>query len=133
MTKRLTAAVLILLLLTGCAAKSSSGGRFVVARITVIQSQDGLLTEKAFTSQQKMGQILNLLRSLGQQFTPPLDPDTLPEESIHIHVQFQDGSTRVYQTKSDLYIRTDHSPWQQADRGQLVKLRQLLQELASDE
>ena len=133
MTKRLTAAVLILLLLTGCAAKSSSGGRFVVARITVIQSQDGLLTEKAFTDQHKMGQVLSLLRSLGQQFTPPLDPDSLPEESTQILIQFQDGSTRVYQTKSDLYIRTDQSPWQQADRGQLIKLRQLLQELSSDE
>lgn len=133
MNKRLAAAVLVLLLLAGCASKNNSGGRFVVVKITVAQSQGGILTEKAFTNQQKMGQILNLLRSLGQQFTPPLDPDSLPEESIQIHVQFQDGSTRVYQTKSDLYIRTDQSPWQQADRGQLIKLRQLLQELTSDE
>ena len=133
MKKRLAAAALGLLLLAGCSGKPHPGGRFVVAKITVAQSQDGFLTEKAFTNPQKMGRILNLLRNLGQQFTPPLDPDTLSDDSIQILVQFQDGSTRRYQTKSDLYIRTDQAPWQQADRGQLIKLRQLLQELTPDE
>lgn len=133
MKKRFAAAMLGLLLLTGCGGKPSAAGRFVVAKITVAQPQNGVLTEKTFTDQQKMGKILNLLRSLGQQFTPALDPDTLPEESIQILVRFQDGSARFYQTKSDLYIRTDQAPWQQADRGQLIKLRLLLQELSSDE
>ena len=133
MKKRLAAAMLCLLLLAGCSGRTYTGGRFVVAKITVAQPLDGSITVKAFTDQHKMGQVLNLLRSLGQQFTPPLDPDSLPEESTQILIQFQDGSTRIYQTKSDLYIRTDQSPWQQADRGQLIKLRQLLQELSSDE
>lgn len=132
MKKRLSALLLCALLLAACSRKDT-GGRFVVARITVTQSGDGLFTEKAFTSPQKMGQILNLLRNLGQQFSPSVDPDTLPDESIHIRISFQDGSTRDYQTKSDLYIRTDQAPWQQANREQLTKLRHLLQELTADE
>lgn len=119
------------ILCAGCKAKASAGWP-VVSQITVTCERDGALTRQTYTSQAKMRQILNHLRNLGQKFSPFVDPDTLSARIFRIHVAFTDGSSRLYQTKSDRYVRFDNEPWQQADPERIEKLNHLLQSLPGD-
>lgn len=121
------------LLCAGCSMRRSEDvGWPVVSRITVTCDQGGSMTQQVYTSQHKMRQILNQLRTLGQQFTPPIDPEALSARTYSISVSFTDGTQRLYQTKSDRYIRIDQHPWQQADPKRIEDLNQLLQSLPGD-
>lgn len=133
MSKRIWAFALIAAILcVGCMMKKPSAGWPVVSEISATMEQNGLFTHNLYTDPSKMRQILNLLRDLGQQFTPDIDPDSLNAPQCSIYVSFTDGSQRAYHIKSDRYIRTDSSPWQQADPERIDKLRQLLQALPGD-
>jgi hypothetical protein len=133
--KRSIAIVLaIVLLLAGCSTRGTLDPGFpVVSHISVICRQDGYTSEKVFTSQEKMRMILNALRTLGQQFSPSVDPEPLSARSYGVTVTMTDGSRRHYQTKGDCFIRTDENPWQQCDPKRLEKLNLLLQQLPGDQ
>lgn len=132
MGKRFWTIILAAVLLTGCSAKKPDPGPPVVYKITVTCRHEETVTERIYTSQPKMRQILNHLRSLGQQFTPPIDPEALSARTFHIDISFTNGSSRLYQTKADRYIRTDQAPWKQADPKQLERLNLLLLTLPPD-
>ena len=104
----------------------------VVSQINVTYQHNGSTGQRTYTTPSKMRQILNRLRTLGQQFTPSIDPETLTEQAYTIHIRFTDGSSREYQIKSDRYIRSGGQPWQQADPERIQKLNQLLQTLPED-
>lgn len=135
MAKRIRALVLAAALLcAGCSSRyPEPPGWPVVSRITVVCHQDGSATQKVFTSQEKMRIVLNKLRTLGQQYAPPTDPETLTARTFSVTVTRSDGSQRHYQTKGDRYIRTDENPWQQCDPNRLEELNQLLRDLPGDQ
>lgn len=121
------------LLLGGCHARSPARpGWPVVSQISVTRRHEGAVSTQDYTSQDKMRQILNCLRDLGQKFTPAVDPDSLSGRVFTVSVLFSDGSSRLYETKSDLYVRFDGGPWQQADPKKLERLNLLLQSLPGD-
>ena len=134
MARRIWAMYLgIMLFFVGCSLhRTEDMGWPVVSQITVTCDRSGHVTQQIYTSQDKMRQILNQLRTLGQQFTPPIDPEALSARTYSIAVSFTDGSQRLYQTKSDRYIRIDQNPWQQADPKRIEDLNQLLQNLPGD-
>ena len=124
----------VLLLCAGCRQRSQKVESWtVVSEITVTCEQGGSVTRQIYTTQWKMREILNCIRSLGQKFTPTIDPDTLSARTYSITLTYTDGTQRIYQTKSDRYIRTCRDPWQQADPEKISELHLLLQSLPGDD
>lgn len=123
-----------LLLCAACRPRiTNDKGWPVVREITVTCEQGGNVTRQVYTTQWKMREILNCIRSLGQKFTPFTDPDALPGRIYSITLTHTDGSQRIYQTKADCYIRTCRDPWQQADPQKISDLHLLLQSLPGDD
>lgn len=123
-----------LLLCAGCRSHNKDTESWpVVSEITVTCEQGGNVTRQIYTSQWKMRQILNCIRTLGQKFTPAVDPDTLSDRTYSITLTHTDGSQRIYQTKADRYIRVSRGPWQQADPEKISELHLLLQGLPGDD
>jgi hypothetical protein len=124
----------IIFLFTGCHFHSKQeAGWPVVNQITVTCEQNGALTRRVYTTETKMRQILNSLRSLGQKSTPAIDPGTLSVRTYCITLYHTDSSQRLYQIKGDRYIRICRDSWQQVDPEQISELHLLLQNLPSDE
>ena len=121
------------LLCAGCFGQKQSAGWPVVCQVTVTCERQGNLTRQVYTSEEKMRQILNQLRNLGQKFTPDTDPESLQAPSYSITVTNTDGSQRIYQTKADRYIRICQDPWQQADAKRISELHLLLDNLPGDD
>lgn len=132
MGKRILVLLLTAALLTGCGAKKDPEGLRVIYKITVTCHDGGSSTQQIYTTQPKIRLILNGIRTLGQQFSPAIDPETLSERTFHIDISFTDGTNRLYQTKGDRYIRTDQERWKQTDPKQLEKLNHLLLTLPGD-
>lgn len=105
----------------------------VVSQITVTCENGSNISRKIYNDPQKMRQILNALRDLGQKFKPDADPESLPLRSYCITLTHTDGSQRIYRTKGDRYIRQCREPWQQADPEKVSELNLLLQNLSGDE
>lgn len=134
MTKRIWPVLLAAALLcAGCFGRKQEASWPVVCQITVTCEHQGDLTRQIYTSEEKMRQILNRLRDLGQKFTPDADPDVLLAPTYSITLTHTDGSQQIYQTKADRYVRISHQPWQQADPKRISKLLLLLQNLPGDD
>ena len=130
--KRWLCAFIVAAVLSGCAARAQTPATAVVSRISVSYQENGHSVLHHYTSQYKMRQILNHIRLLGQKYTPIIDVDTLRSTIYEIQLSFSDGSQRIYHTRSDRYIRTNHGPWQQTDPKRLQSLNELLLQLAPD-
>lgn len=124
----------IIFLFTGCHFRTRQEESWpVVRQITVTFESEGILTRRVYTTEAKMRQILNSLRSLGQKSTPSIDPGTLSARTYSITLTHTDESQRLYQIKGDRYIRICRDPWQQADPERVSELHFLLQNLPSDD
>ena len=119
------------LLCTGCRSRQEEDWP-VVCQITVTCEQEGSLTRRVYTSEAKMRQILNGLRSLGQKSTPTIDPSQLMARTYSITLTHTDNSQRLYQIKGDRYIRLCRDPWKQVDPERMSDLHLLLQNLPGD-
>lgn len=132
---RLTVCLAVLLICTGCQLQTGDTdveSKKVVSKITVTCHEDGSVTNRTYTSQTKMKEILNGIRQLGQKMKPDVDPEQLNERLFSITLLHTDGSQQHYQTKADRYIRRGQEPWQQADPKKVSELNVLLQTLPAD-
>lgn len=134
MWKRILAFCLIATLCTGCGRRRNPAEEDwpVVSMITVTSHPEGQERHLVYTNQDKMRQILNGLRTLGQKTSPDVNPDDLPLQGHTIAFAYTDGSQRIYQTKGGRYIRRVPGPWQQADPKKVTELDTLLQTLPAD-
>ena len=105
----------------------------VVSQITVTCEYEGTLTRRVYTTEEKMRQVLNCLRRLGQKSTPSIDPAALSVRTYSITLTHTDESQRLYQVKGDRYIRICREPWKQVDPERISELHLLLQNLPSDD
>lgn len=104
----------------------------VVNEIAVTYEQEGYLIQKCYTNSDKIHQILNELRQLGQRTTPSTDPDLLPGRGSSITLNRSDGSQQIWRTKADRFICRAPEPWQQADPQRIESLENLIRSLPSD-
>lgn len=134
MTARILAAVLLLFPLSGCA--HSHGIRpsqyRVVTGIEVVYQREAASFHRKYTSQEKMGKMLNYLRLLTPCDPPVIDPDRVPGHHVEITVSYSDGKQTVYRQKADQYLKTGSGPWRQVDRYRASQIGTLLLELPSD-
>lgn len=117
--------------ISGC-RKQTQQTTAVVSQIAVTYEQEGALTQKVYTSSEKMRLILNALRQLGQKTSPSIDPAQATGQSYCITLTRSDGSQQIYRTKADRFILRDPGPWQQADPERIGELNQLLRSLPGD-
>lgn len=123
----------IFILFSGCTKKAPDIENWtVIEHISVIRDYQGLQTQRNYSQQNKMEQILNALRSLGTESPPEVDPDELNLRTYTITLTHTDGNQKIYQTKGDRYIRRGNGPWQQADPKKVAELNFLLQSLPGD-
>ena len=122
---------LVILGLYGC-ARQEERPLAVVCQIGVVYEQENLLIQKTFTGSDKMHQILNRLRLLGQKVTPDCDPEGLPGRGSSITLTRNDGSQQIWRTKAGRFILRVPGPWQQAEAEQIELLESLIRTLPGD-
>lgn len=83
-------------------------------------------TRQVYHDSEQMSLILNRLRSLGQRYSPDLDPEALSGPTVSIRLIYSDGTWLEHQIKPDRYVRTGQAKWQQADPKQIQSLMLLL-------
>lgn len=83
-------------------------------------------TRQVYHDAEQMSLILNRLRSLGQRYSPDVDPEVLSGPTVSIRLIYSDGTRLEHQIKPDRYIRTGQSKWQQTDPKQIQSLMLLL-------
>jgi hypothetical protein len=127
-------AVLIAIGLLGicCGCGQKKTGVRVVEQISVQWVQDGQDICRIHDDPEKMRLILNRLRTLGQRFSPDIDPNLLEVPAVAVLLVYSDGSQRMYQIKPDRYIRIGQDDWQQANPGKVTSLRLLLLSLTGN-
>lgn len=117
----------VCLLAVGC-HMNKPGRHGVVYRITV-ECQD---KRAIYTDQEKMSQILNALRQLGQKTLAREEPDLLPEQLYQITLERSDGKSTVYHTAGERFLQINQEPWKQTEPKALWDLLHLLEELPPD-
>ena len=127
-------AVLLAMVILGlcCGCLQNNSGIRVVKQISVHWMEDGNPVQRVHQNPEKMHLILNKFRTLGQQYSPNVNPDGLEDSVVTVRVLFSDGSERFYQVKPDRFIRSGQAPWQQADPKKVTALRLLLLSLPED-
>ena len=122
---------LAVLLLFGCSRKPEKPVA-VVSKIAVTYEQENLLVQKTFTGSDKMHQILNRLRLLGQRFTPEWNPEELPGRGSAITLTRSDGTQQIWRTKGGRFILQAPGPWQQVESERVGLLESLIRTLPGD-
>lgn len=133
MVRKVLIMLLILVILGSCCGclRKNTGVR-VVKQISVQWVENGTAVHRVHQSPEKMHLILNKFRTLGQRFSPDLDPEALQSPTVTMTVFYSDESQRSYQIKADRYVRFGTAPWQQADPKRVNALRLLLLSLPED-
>lgn len=133
MVRKIIAAVLavgILGMCGGCLRKKP--GVRVVEQISVRWAENGVDVCRIHDDPEEMHLILNKLRTLGQRYSPDIDPELLDTPIVTVALIYSDGTQRLYQIKPDRYVRIGEASWQQADPGRITALRLLLLSLPGD-
>lgn len=132
-------AVLVLsymLLLTACCpqqdANTSTDAYRVVTQIHVVYQKDRIVSERKFTVDEKMQQILLYLRQISPYGIPAQDPEEVPGSVFYITLHYSDGTQKVYQQRADRFMRINGGPWKRIDPKRAVKLSQILGMMDSD-
>ena len=115
---------------SGCWRKKSA--LRIVEQIQVQWDEDGVGICRIYEDPEKMGLILNKVRTLGQRFSADTDPQMLDVATVTMTLFYSDGTQRQYQIKPDRYIRVGQDPWQQADPKQVTALQLVLKSLPGD-
>ena len=137
---KFTAFIMALLLffmlpLGGCSRHSSGDSNTplrVVTKIDISYHNGPLHCRRHYHDSNKMTQVLNYLRLIDPYGPPAEDPDTAQGSLFHIQLTYSDGSTKIYQQKSDRYMRINNEPWKSINPAKAEALSLLLGQLESD-
>ena len=126
---------IFILPLGGCSRHSSGDSAAplrVVTKIDISYKNGPIHCQRHYNDSDKMTHVLNYLRLIDPYGTPEEDPETSVGSLFHIELTYSDGSTKVYQQKSDRYMRIDNGPWKSINPAKAEGLSLLLGQLKSD-
>ena len=133
---KITAALLLALVLCGCTPTSETETKKPASRVVVRIEVDGLHGEEVirrrYESQENMGAILNYLRPLRSLGPADRDPERLAGDVYEIRIWRYDGERDIYRLRSDRYLSKNCEPWQNVVQKQAQRLYPLLLELESE-
>lgn len=126
----------LLLLTAGCKWQSPSqtapSEYKVVTQIHVVYHRNPIVSEGYFSDPEKMQQILLYLRQISPYGRPSEDPEAMEGSDYYITLHYSDNSRKVYQQRSDRFMRINSGPWKRIDPKKAVTLSQILETMDSD-
>ncbi len=127
--------LLFLLPLGGCSRHSTGDSPSplrVVTKIDIAFENGPIHCRRHYYENEKMSQILGYLRRIDTYGAAHEDPQSSDGSLFQITLSYSDGSTRIYEQKSDRFLRMDHGPWKNIDPSKAEELSLLLGKLDSD-
>ena len=130
----LTLAVLFLGLTTGCNRISSSDPTplRIVTAVTVIYENGPINTQRHYTTDSKMQQILDYLRLIKPYGAPEEDPETAVGSNFYIVLSYSDGFQKYYRQKGDRFLQDTDGRWKKIDPAKAEELSRIVGQLESD-
>lgn len=120
-------------LLMGCTREPEVPTAYrVVSQIHIRYQNNSIYQFWHFNSDEKMEAVLTYLRILDPYGTPEVDPETVTGCDFLITLVYSDGSNKIYQQRSDRFLRIGDGPWRRIDPDTALQLSQLLGVLTSD-
>lgn len=129
--KRIISFILLCLILGGCTPKTTQDQFKWVTRITADYQKGVIRLHREYTDDEKMRPVLDYFRSL----SPYGKVENVPDEGAYaqVTVYFSDGSKKIYEQKSDGFIRENGGNWQNINPEKGQELGVLLGLAISDE
>ena len=132
--------VILLACLLSCSASgctrnpgdSNHAGLRVVTAVTVIYENGPINTQRHYTTDGKIQQILDYLRLIVPYGKPEEDPETADGSNYHIVLSYSDGQQKAYRQKGDRYLQGTDGSWQKIDPSQAEELGRIIGQLESD-
>ena len=126
--------LVIISFLTGCNRCISQDGisTHVIQAIHIRCESYDTVTERRYTTPEKIRFILLCIRKLGPDFPAQTDVEALEGKTLCITLTRTDGKTTTYQIKNNLYIQKNNSPWRQISLDNATGFYQLITLIPSD-
>ena len=131
----ITAIVLLLCVTTGCNRPSEDSGLSnfrVVTSVSVYYDNGPISTQRHYTTDSKMQQILDYLRLINPYGAPEEDPETATGSDFYIVLSYSDGYQKFYRQKGDRFLQNSDGDWKKIDPSKAEDLSKIVGKLESD-
>ena len=119
-------------LMAGCNKMDTTVQRNVVTQITITCQTGTEITQRHYTSQDKMRSVMLYIRSVATPFTAPQEPQEGEGEHFSITTVRADKTVKTYYQQGQRYFREGDGSWKTIDPEKGANLRLLVKLLPSD-
>ena len=130
------AAISLLCVATGCNRHSEDSGLSnfrVVTAVTVYYDDGPINTQRHYTTDSKMQQILDYLRLVNPYGAPEEDPESAAGSNFYIVISYSDGLQKYYRQKGDRFLQGTDGLWKKIDPEKAEELSKIVGQLESDQ
>ena len=127
--------ILLLCVTTGCNRHPGDSGLSncrVVTAVTVYYDNGPINTQRHYTTDSKMQQILDYLRLINPYGAPDEDPETAVGSDFYIVLSYSDGFQKFYRQKGDRFLQGTDGLWKKIDPEKAAELSKIVGQLESD-
>ncbi len=131
----ITVAILLLCITTGCNRHSGNSGLSnfrVVTAVTVYYDNGPINTQRHYTTDSKMQQILDYLRLINPYGAPDEDPEAAVGSDFYIVLSYSDGFQKTYRQKGDRFLKGSDGLWKKIDPAKAEELSRIVGQMESD-
>ena len=104
----------------------------VVTQVRIVYKNGDLQTQRDFYEEENIRHILDYLRYVDPYGVPREDPELAEGRIYYITLIYSDGSERLYEQRSDQYMRVDGGEWKRIDPQRALYLSGLFSMMPSD-
>ena len=120
--------------LSGCRRAGVSNPTLcrVVTEVTVTYVYGPVHTQRSYTHDEKIRQILNYLRQINPYGDPAENPETADGSDYHITFHYSDGCQESFRQKGDRFLQGSDGVWRNIDPKKAMRLGFILGKMRSD-
>ena len=129
------ATIMLMCVTTGCNRHPGDSGLSnfrVVTAVTVYYDNGPINTQRHYTTDSKMQQILDYLRLINPYGAPEEDPETAVGSDFYIVLSYSDGFQKIYRQKGDRFLQGTDGLWKKIDPTKAEELSRIVGQLESD-